>query len=1507
MVSQHLVKIILEIEDKASEVARKVENQLKKIGTTSQNAFNIANQQSARMGAALDQVARQTRNVGITGQSSFMQLTTAQRNALLGFANFINKINEMNNNLNKIGSTGNSTFLQLSNGSQKSLTSMDSLSQSVRKTGVDFKELERNAIDADFKVKSVNVSPELGNSVTGLKTKFSGLGIDIDSVKTKLTGLGSSAKTSITSGFSSAIDSVKGKVEGLKGSISSVNSSFGSLNNSSRSAGSGLGFLRSAASMTVGMVGYDLVNSMAMSARESINAAGNFQAFGQRMGMTGSEIEQFRSHCDSLQGSFKKVDMTAVGASALELGVKLKLPKESMDELTKTTAVMSSAFVKEGRTQTDAILAVSDALDGQFRRLQELGINQEMLKNNGWDGDINNKTSLLQAMNKTLDDMGFTETAMQVNTLDEAYQMLTVYGGKLLGSILIPMTPTLIQIMYAIIGVVDGIKGFVGAFNGLPDGAKIGILVGVFGLLATVIWITVIPSIVNGLMSALISFGSMLGITIIPELATLTGAFSLLATTIWAAMAPLLPWIALAAGIAIAVFEIGKAFGWWTDVSSMIDAVWAGIQRLWQAFINNPNVQATIKAIGDAWNWVCQSLQPVIQWGQQVWNSLFPPSASGEVDIVRMIIDLFSFLGNLLATYVSTYLTIFTGAWEALVFVFTTVWQVVSTLIEVFSEFSNNQLSLIDVLTMVWELISTSIMSFLGMVVVYIIQWAMDIWNQAVMAGTNFLNSIVMFFSQIPARIWGLLSFAITYVLAWATLMIAKARQAGSSFLNGVISFISQLPSRIWGFLSSTLGRIGSFASQAVSKAISTGSGMVTGLVNQITGLPGKVYNEFIKIKDRIAEAGAQLIAKAMHIGQDIVNAILNAMGIHSPGIIQEKVVTEFVNMLSRVKDTKKSALEAGKTVGDAIVEGMENTNIEDSLANAVPDSINASPDVNATLNNANVGAMDSTLNSDTTANNSAINNVDTPSSPTMDTSQYASGLAEVDTLTNDNNAMINQSYMDLLANMGGSMDGMLNKDLMTWLGIQTNDQLALSNISTAQKNNYNQMYNHLNSSLNNMVNKDRLSWNTIRNTTSTQLTNIRNNTTQVTNQLMNAWSVMATKIVASAEKIKTDSTSHFDKLSNTIGTFYRKLQNPGSWGAGSGSGSPRSTRVIGRSSGGMNKISNLMAHSLRKDSGAPSTITVSQAKNNPCVDPVVLDYIGATGNVNVEDLIKGNGFNCLTNNPTSGAGWEDAAPKGTSYIKNTSREWDMRGPQIMGHIDTGLAFQVKDFETGTPNISFDSFKTMAEALFTAIPYSYYSDSDKCGNWVAALESGSVNCSDGADALCALARTCGLSAEKVHCFWGNEGHFATRINGQVMDTTAWQKLRSWTSPKVHGYGSTNTTGNTKSIIRKSTGITPNLTNEVTTDTNTGKQFNTQTGEYVEEIQIVHSGEMSIKVEHDLKNVPEGLNEEEIAQLITENTENENWIKKLVNNKTFQEIDSIVKERLNRKDKRNNGV
>lgn len=149
--------------------------------------------------------------------------------------------------------------------------------------------------------------------------------------------------------------------------------------------------------------------------------------------------------------------------------------------------------------------------------------------------------------------------------------------------------------------------------------------------------LTVMETIANAIEGegAIAHIASALGIT--AEAAAADGAavsFGGLAIAEGAALWPILAIIGALALLGVAVYEVGKYFGWWTDVGSMIDAISAGLQRLWSAFINNPDVQSFIQGIKDAWNGVVAALGPVIS---QVM-SFFGISQGGEFDIVRALI-----------------------------------------------------------------------------------------------------------------------------------------------------------------------------------------------------------------------------------------------------------------------------------------------------------------------------------------------------------------------------------------------------------------------------------------------------------------------------------------------------------------------------------------------------------------------------------------------------------------------------------------------------------------------------------------------------------------------------------------------------------------------------------------------------------------------------------------------------------------------------------------------------
>ena len=129
------------------------------------------------------------------------------------------------------------------------------------------------------------------------------------------------------------------------------------------------------------------------------------------------------------------------------------------------------------------------------------------------------------------------------------------------------------------------------------------------------------------------------------------------------ALWPLIAIVAAIVAIGVAIYEVGKYFGWWTDVGSMIDSIWAGIQRLWSAFINHPDVQSFLSALTDAWNWLVPAVTGVV-------NSVlkfFGVSSSSKFDFVRALIDTIGMAWNALKTPIMIIITVIKKLWDAIV------------------------------------------------------------------------------------------------------------------------------------------------------------------------------------------------------------------------------------------------------------------------------------------------------------------------------------------------------------------------------------------------------------------------------------------------------------------------------------------------------------------------------------------------------------------------------------------------------------------------------------------------------------------------------------------------------------------------------------------------------------------------------------------------------------------------------------------------------------------------
>lgn len=1538
MVSDNLVNIIIKIQDEASKVSQKVEKQMSKLGDTSRNAMNIwsraAEQVSQSMDTvhkALDRTREKFQTLKNKGADAFNMIKNGVNSAATSFNNLISKSNTATLMMEKIKSVGERVKNTL-----KTIKLPSSLQSSISSVTQKFETLKGYAGNAAESIKN-----HFTSAASALSQKFETASNSIknhfESLKAHAQILGNQINTTLGSAFDKLIPKVVKVADTIKTKLSNAVKGVQSKVNSLSQSFSGLGGIISSALGAIGMASIgQLTVGLAMT-RERMR-----ELTKATMGSAEAAQHLVDDVWDPMTNN-SLVSLNDLGQAMNTIKMSTGMTNEQLENFSYLVNDVGQRAILMGKDSTEAMTIMQAAgrgLNGEFEILQtNFGITKDRLTELGWSGAADDVEGYTKAIEKYLEKSGNLE-AMMATTTGKIKQVEKGFtsAGRQIGEGFIPY-------------INDALDYMIDLKEKCPAVYK---------------YLIMVAGAVSGF--------ATLAPTILPMLNT----WKALATIIGVSQVELLAIVGIAIAVAIAIFEIGKSFGWWNNVVEMIDAIVGGLQKIFDEISRSTEMESFIQALINVWNNFYSAISTV---GIAITDAIEAITGSKEpIDLVTSSIEFLKSAFKIAADIINGVvyalqrlwdegshsqelqwvIEALSGAWDALrdasdrvlnslsplfkemdngnagsalltvavmllkvglTFLAATITHV-SIIIRFLGIVISNTITIITIIIQVLSSVVSFINGTLGNAIRGIIallsgdtqgalQYFISAWNtlmealgpvgdfiMAVFAPAwqlvldivtplfNLFMQLATIFSQlitgqislqqaiawawaaIQSTISTILSNVINRVVSWAQSMWNNAVNTGRNFLTGVVQFIRQLPDKIKMYLLAVAVRVITAGAQWVSNAKTKASQVVSGVISHVSQLPQKVYQEFMNIGSRILSAGSQLVEKAKQVGKNIVDGMLSAMGIHSPGTIQESVVLEFVNMITRVKDQARSAGEAVKNVAQNMIDSYKKQNLDKELT--APDLVNAQ---GGFLGDPLVGtALDE-----------------------YDTTHIGQEMDVTPTMNMGENNQIMDNYALMGQNVTGIFDLMSTDSTNALNSLTSANTLAYDTISATEQQKMNFMSNHIRNSMNQILLNTRMGMNNALNTTRTSLTNMQNSTTRTTQAMTRAWNTMKTSIIAAANKIKTDATAHFNKLSNTIGTFYRKLQNPSNWGAGGGTGTPSSVRRVGHRTGTMKKIRDIM-----REEKLPSAMTYYQARNSAYNNPAIGDYIirdSTTGKIPTADLIR-------SKLEGAAGSWGDTVAPNVNHIKKTAGKWDMKGPAIKtgaGIAQTGLAFKVRDFETGTPNISFDSFVKMAEAVFSIVPYDHYYDSEKYGSWQNAIAAGKCNCSDGADALLALAATCGFSGSKVHGYWGKEGHFWTEINGKHMDTTAFQKGYGWSSPKTHAGPS--------SVGHRAGRASPNSLLE---DFDVVKELNknnnesnkTETNEE-NQIIIVLSGETKLK--HEFIDLPDNISEEEIVRLINEAPEDAGWLKSLVQNMDFQELDRKIKSKLQFRENRANGV
>ena len=448
---------------------------------------------------------------------------------------------------------------------------------------------------------------------------------------------------------------------------------------------------------------------------------------------------------------------------------------------------------------------------------------------------------------------------------------------------------------------------------------------------------------------------------------------------IMATLGPLLAIVAIIAIVVVSVYELGKAFGWWSDVGSMIDSIKSGLQRLWSAFTGSSAVQGVIKTLQSGF----QTLKNIITTVGTVVNTVFSEvfGYMGSSDPVQNLINSFgklqplinsisqafqagfSFINSVLASFLDQWNTFANSdsgqelfaslrqafqavgqAWNQLQ---PAISQIVNAFGQLFSAVTGKSTggsgasniasimvqvlvlalkgavvvihtfaSAIQVLATVIHVVAGVITSLAGA-----INWLRGAFGNiasSLQDAGEMIANFPKYLASLPGKIGQFITTSLQKIQQFTSKMKTYAMKAGHDFLNGIINNIKTLPGKLWNTLLKTIQKILQFDTKSKIQAMKIGMNIVNGVINWIKQLPIKIGQWFTSTVTRISSFTSQALINAGQVGMSAVNGVINWVKT-LPG----KVYNEFIKIGQKIHDSVSSAVSAATSFGSDIVNAV--------------------------------------------------------------------------------------------------------------------------------------------------------------------------------------------------------------------------------------------------------------------------------------------------------------------------------------------------------------------------------------------------------------------------------------------------------------------------------------------------------------------------------------------------------------------------------------------------------
>lgn len=248
--------------------------------------------------------------------------------------------------------------------------------------------------------------------------------------------------------------------------------------------------------MIGGMYIWQGASELVQSVKDTIQAKSEMESQLSTLGIKQGGITLFNKALDDTAKKFQKINKYQVGETVSSIGLEFQLSAKEMANSMDVISMITSEYIRAGRNEDEAALAVKDILQGEFQRLsRETGIGKDDLQDKyGWDGDLENITGLMEALRKAGKARHWDVFAQKATSLNDVLQItknrFSEFGAEVAGK----ATPLITGAFNTLLDIIGALKsGFEGLSGFWQNALTFGTLpVAITGLL------TVLPMVTKG-------------------------------------------------------------------------------------------------------------------------------------------------------------------------------------------------------------------------------------------------------------------------------------------------------------------------------------------------------------------------------------------------------------------------------------------------------------------------------------------------------------------------------------------------------------------------------------------------------------------------------------------------------------------------------------------------------------------------------------------------------------------------------------------------------------------------------------------------------------------------------------------------------------------------------------------------------------------------------------------------------------------------------------------------